>query len=401
MNAPAIRFLVVLSFLATFCAVGGCGPAEQEELAAVPTETQAPAPTKPPPPTATPEPTDTPVPPTATTTPAPTNTPLPPAESPTPAPTERVTGAQVYRDIDYTESGNPKQMITIYTPSDAEPPYNTLLLLPGAQNWLGLYEPLVQELINLGYAIVSPGIRQASHSWDGWTGTAGTVDAFCAYAWLAQNGTDYELDTERVVVFGHYTSGGHAATLGVADEEAYALFMTDCPHPIPETGRIAGVATFGGRFWMPEAMLTMWARDSMRYFDSFYGVPQENWSAKVDALKEVPPQEWRGGSALDEDAAQLARYLPLYWAQGPEGAQPSPPFLVVHAGKEDPPGKGKHFPESLDDSILMAEKLEAIGVTVSSQNYSGTAFQGIVEEGNYAIGQLATAIDTFMKKLPE
>jgi acetyl esterase/lipase len=233
-----------------------------------------------------------------------------------------------------------------------------------------------------------------------WSGTPGTVDAFCAYAWLAQNGAEYQLDTERLVVFGHYTSGGHAATLGVADEEAYALFMTECPHPIPETGRIAGVATFGGIFWIPEAVLTDHASSYSRYFSKFYDVSEEDWLDKVDALKEVPPQEWRGGSALDEAAAQLAQYLTLYWVQGPEEVQPSPPFLLMHAGKEDQ-SRAVRVPHSLDESKIMAEKLKAIGMTVTSQAFSTTAFHDITEEGHYSIARLANAIDAFMKEVFE
>jgi acetyl esterase/lipase len=290
-------------------------------------------------------------------------------------------------------------MLTIYVPTEVNPPYTTLLILPGVQTWAARYEPLVQELIDLGYAVVSADIRQARFTLSGnsWSGTPGTVDAFCAYAWLAQNGADYDLDTERLVVFGHYTGGGHAATLGVADEEAYALFMTDCPHPIPETGKIAGVATFGGRFWIPGESLGAWT--SSNYFSSSYGISEEDWSDKEEVLKEVPPQEWRGGSALDEAAAQLAQYLPLYWVQGAEGAQPSPPFLLVHAGKDD---EIHRTPINLlDESKVMAEKLEAMGVTVSSRAFSTTAFHGIVEEGHYSIARLANEIDAFMKELSE
>jgi acetyl esterase/lipase len=302
-------------------------------------------------------------------------------------------------------------MLTIYTQSDADPPYTTVLVLPSVQTPNAQYEPLVQELIDRGYAVVLAGIRQVkfrSGVESPWSGTPGTVDAFCAYAWLAQNSADYNLDMDRLVVFGHYTGGGHAATLGAADEEAYALFMTECPHPIPETGRIAGIATFGGRFWIPESSLSAQAWPYSTYFAMFYGIPKEDlyemptreeWYDRVDALKEAPPQEWRGGSALDEDAAQLAQYPPLYWVQGPEGAQPSPPFLLVHAGEEDDPMN--LAPASLDESAIMAEKLEAMGVSVRSKAFSGTAYHAIVEEGNSAIGRLADAIDAFVKELPD
>lgn len=400
MNASAIRFLVVLSLLATPFVASSCGPADQDEVAAMPTETEAPSPTEPPSPTATPKPTSTRVPPTATPTPAPTDTPEPPTPTPPPpTPTETVTGAQVYRNIDYAESGDRKRMLTIYTPNEVDPPYTTLLILPAVQSWATAYEPLVQELIGLGYAVVSADIRQVIAG-DTWSGTPGTVDAFCAYAWLAQNGAEYHLDTERLVVFGHFTSAGHAATLGVADEEAYALFMTECPHPIPETGRIAGVVTFGGRFFTPEGTLTDFGQPYSLYFSKFYNVSEEDWRDKVDALKEVPPQEWRGGGALDEAAAQLAQYLPLYWVQGPKGAQPSPPFLLVHAGKEygDYPVLAL---VSSHDSKIMAEKLEAMGVTVSSQTLSTAAYHDITKEGHSSIARLADAIDAFMKELSE
>ena len=49
----------------------------------------------------------------------------------------------------------------------------------------------------------------------------------------------------------------------------------------------------------------------------------------------------------------------------------------------------------------MAEKLETMGVSVSSRTFSGTAYHGIVEAGNSAIGRLADAIDAFVKELPE
>ena len=380
MNAPIARLLVVFGLLASLCAVGGCGPAEQEEVATVPTETQAPPPTEPPTPTATPAPTDTAVPATATPTPAPTDTSEPPTATPSPAPTESVSGAQVYHDIDYAESGDPKQMLTIYTPSDADPPYTTVLILPSVQTRDTQYEPLVQELIDLGYAVVFAGIRQVRFTSEStpYTGTPGTVDVFCAYAWLEQNGADHDLDMDRLVVFGHFTGGGHAATLGAADEEAYALFMTECPHPIPETGKIAGVATFGGRFFIPESSLSHQAWTYSTYFAMYYAIPKEDLSAKPDkdwwnrvyALKEVPPQEWRGGGVLDKDAAELAQYLPLYWVQGPEGPQPSPPFLLVHAGKETrrPPA-----PDSFGESEIMAKKLEAMGVSVTSTTFSSTS----------------------------
>jgi acetyl esterase/lipase len=299
-------------------------------------------------------------------------------------------------------------MLTIYTPSDPDPPHTTVLILPSVQIKSWQYEPLIQELIDLGYAVVFAGIRQVKFSsmMEPHGQAPGTEDAFCVYAWLAQNGADYDLDMDRLAVFGHFTGGGHAATLGAADEEAYATFMTECPHPIPETGKIAGVATFGGRFWIPESSLSRQAWPYSTYFAMYYGIPKEDlhaqpkedWWNRVDALKEVPPQEWRGGGVLDEDAAQLAQYLPLYWVQGPGGAQPSPPFLLVHAGKEElaPPA-----PDSFDESEVMAEKLEAMGVPVSSKAFPGTTYHGIVESGNAAIARLAAAIDGFLKGLPE
>jgi dipeptidyl aminopeptidase/acylaminoacyl peptidase len=217
-----------------------------------------------------------------------------------------------YPDVPYVPDGDPtKHVLDIYLP-EGEGPFPALMMIHcnGCSKWD--YAPQAEVLAEKGYATVTIEYRDISRS-----APLGPVqDSFCALAWLVDNGADYQIDPNRIAVFGHSLGGYPAAMIGTVDDPA--LFLDQCPSDLPEDYQVSGVIVYAGALQL------------------------------VDSA----PQAWRD---LDMDLEQLT---PTYWIDGTE-----PPFLILH-GMND-----TRIP--IDVSEQFAAALEAAGDDVQFMRIPG------------------------------
>ena len=116
---------------------------------------------------------------------------------------------QVIRDISYVPgSNNPFQQLDLYLPPKAQAPCPVIIWIHGGA-WIAgdkNHPPLLP--LSQGYAIASLNYRLAQHC----PHPAQINDCKAAVRWLKQNALKYNLDGERIGVWGH-SAGGHLTAL--------------------------------------------------------------------------------------------------------------------------------------------------------------------------------------------
>lgn len=121
-------------------------------------------------------------------------------------------------DIPYSLDGDPSQTMDIYYPDEAKP-YKLIVLIHGGNSFGGdkrdkSLEPIIREMVEDGYAVASIDYRSSDKAiWP-----AQLYDAKAAIRYLRENGLLYDLDTERIVVWGTST-GAHLALMLAATNE--------------------------------------------------------------------------------------------------------------------------------------------------------------------------------------
>jgi len=325
----------------------------------------------------------------ATVTLAPTRTAMPEPATPTPTP---VPDAPTHADLPYVDDGQRQHRLDVYLPEGARGPLPTLIGIPGinipstggitrSSFHAGTKEKLkllARHFSDRGYAVVAINYRYPSESLQQWE----TEDAFCALAWVHANAGSYGFDPQRIAVLGDNFSGMIAAKVGMVDEPA--LFLEDCPHTLPDTGRVAGVVTHGGHFFTPKFSLEVGAFINVFTvsFETQSEIPYRETYSIFERLSTLAPQEWREGQGLDGNAQKVARLLPLYWLDGSE-----PPFLLLH-GDFDPimrlqANVASNTPLELlppSESLAFADELRAAGVDVETVLIPDASYNGLMDE---------------------
>ena len=289
--------LILIGVLLT----AGCSPVTPAPAqTTVPTRTEAPAPVLP---TAT----FTMISPTETPAPTPTRTLLPPVET--------------IRNIAYVPDGVNQQVLNLYLPPEGEGPFPTVLLIHGGGGCMLDLAGLATQLARQGYAAASMNFRD----FPSYNYPAAVEDAFCSLGWLHANAATYQLDTQRFYALGHSMGGTLAAMLAVVDDTA--IFMSDCPHTLPETNRIHGVVTYTGIFDYTSPSMT---NALISYAGRYLG-----------GTKAAIPEIWSQAS-------------PMTWLDGSE-----PPFLLIHGEADDniPPEQSQAFAAALQATGVQNELL--------------------------------------------
>ena len=163
---------------------------------------------------------------------------------------------QVGHDVPY-QKGTSSQKLDVYIPSNASPPFKTVLSLHGGCfQWGSKSSPedmaQIQRFTNAGYAVVSvdyrladpknPDPRQRNLF------PASLEDAQDAARWLRTSGSKYHLETDRFVVFGYSAGATLAAYLGtrpLSGSSYRADDRTAGDNVMSE--KVAGVIDFFGR----------------------------------------------------------------------------------------------------------------------------------------------------------
>jgi len=288
-----------------------------------------------------------------TSAPATTPTDIQPINTLTPSPSLETRPSGTTRDVPYIANGHPRQKLDIYLPESASQPLPTLLLLHGGEG--NKHErPITfwaHRFSELGYAVVAPNVRDLpQHPYP-----ARPQDTFCALAWMHANAETYGFDPERIVAMG--ISGGAvvAAMLGTVDDRA--MYMEECPHPLPETNWLQGVVPFAGVF-----DLARWATESdeiRSYVNNYLG-----------ATLDKDPEIWAEASAIT-------------WVDGSE-----PPFLFIHGTADS----------AIDpiESTNLAAALDKMGVHAQVKLIPDAEHLAIVRNQ-----QALDAVDAFLAALAE
>lgn len=216
-------------------------------------------------------------------------------------------GTKVWRDLEYVKGGHERQRLDLYAPEKANGPTPVIVWVHGGA-WMGGGKdaggpaiPFVAE----GYAVASINYQLSQHA----VFPAQIEDCKAAIRWLRTNAKVYNLDSERIGVWGA-SAGGHLVALlgtsgGVKDLEGQGDHAD-------VSSRVQAVVDFFG----PTDFLQMDA----------HAVPGAT-------LKHDPassPESKLIGGAIQENPEKVGRANPIRYV-----TKETSPFLIVH-GEQDP-----------------------------------------------------------------
>ena len=251
----------------------------------------------------------------------------PPAPTPTEAPAE-----PTHSNLPYMDDDNPKHTLDIYLPDEVTEAIPTLLMIHGSLDSKDDHSEVGNYFAEQGYAVV-----MTEYQTDNGQQTA-IQELFCSLAWVHSNAEKYGVDSQRIYLFGYSLGGYFSATLGsIKDPSNY---QEGCPQPIPETNRAQGIITFAGLFGTPDVCMSPQGGWCLSGFASGNNMPLPEMLGIFEALREVPPSNWKDSSELSDEIKHFAEGLPLYWIDGSE-----PPFLIIHGDADDmvPVGESEAF----------------------------------------------------------
>ena len=259
-----------------------------------------------------------------------------PAPSPTPTPEPTATSIsqayEVITNLSYAVEGDSARQLSLYLPPEAHRK-PLALLVQGGQG----FPRLVRRFAEWGYPVIAFKSRNDSYLTE-------IQDAFCALVWTHANANTYGFDAEQIVPVGGSMWGGNAALLGLVDDPG--PFLKECPHVLPETGRVRAVIALAGVFDYSE---------EGDFFDGF----TERISDFMGGTPDQVPENWAAASAIT-------------WVEGDE-----PSFLLIH-GKADTnvhPHQSEKFAAALEGAGTDVELVLLPGVNHSSSVSSPKVFE--------------------------
>jgi acetyl esterase/lipase len=323
--------------------------------------------------------------PSATPPPTPTETPEPP-----PMPTEEAIPEAV--TIPYMDPDTDKdiaflsQWLRIHRPATADTLHPTVFLLSSGCHSPDVYDDLVERLVDRGYAVVAVRARKAD-SPEPYRSLLGE-DFDCAFAWLLDNTAAYDLDPERIFLFGHWYGGYEAAGMPLEDESHWAKEMRDCPYPVPDPSAIKGVITYDAHYAILEGVLSSHAST----YAAGWGIPGADMLTSVATLKAVPPQEWPESTLLDDNTRKLAKMLPLYWLHIADSSDAGiPPYLLIYGNVLSPMGH-----DFATEAETMAENMSVAGIDVTLTLLDNATWADLIDAQTDVPARVAEAVDAFI-----
>jgi acetyl esterase/lipase len=216
-------------------------------------------------------------------------------------------GTKIHANLEYVPGGHERQRLDLYIPTKADTPLPVIVWIHGGA-WLGgSKDGGVPALlfVGKGYAVASINYRLSQHA----VFPAQIQDCKAAIRWLRANAQTYNLNPERIGVWGA-SAGGHLVALlgtsgGVEDREGKGGHAD-------QSSRVQAVVDFFG----PTDFLQMDA----------HAVP----GARLKHDPPTSPESRLIGGAIQENAEKVARANPIQYV-----TSDAPPFLIVH-GEQDP-----------------------------------------------------------------
>jgi acetyl esterase/lipase/enterochelin esterase-like enzyme len=216
-------------------------------------------------------------------------------------------GTKLHANLEYTPGGHERQRLDLYVPAQADTPLPVIVWIHGGAWMAGSKDgggPAL-PLTGRGYAVASINYRLSQHA----AFPAQIEDCKAAIRWLRANATTYNLDPERIGVWGA-SAGGHLVALlgtsaGARDGEGQLGNAN-------QSSRVQAVVDFFG----PTDFLLMDA----------HALP----GARLKHDAPDSPESKLLGGAIQQHVDQAARANPVTYV-----TKDAPPFFIVH-GEQDP-----------------------------------------------------------------
>src|SRR5262249_3763894 len=123
-------------------------------------------------------------------------------------------GTKVHRNLEYVKGGHERQRLDLYVPAKADAPVPVIVWIHGGA-WLGGSKagggPAL-AFVGKGYAVASINYRLSQHA----VFPAQIEDCKAAIRWLRANAKRYNLNPERIGVWGASAGGHRVALLGTS-----------------------------------------------------------------------------------------------------------------------------------------------------------------------------------------
>jgi acetyl esterase/lipase len=226
------------------------------------------------------------------------------AQTPRPKPPD---GTKVHANVEYVPGGHERQRLDLYVPAEADTPLPVIVWVHGGAWTAGSKDgggpalPFVAK----GYAVACINYRLSQHA----VFPAQIEDCKAAIRWLRANAKTYNLNPERIGVWGASAGGHLVALLGtfgsVKDHEGKG-------GNADQSSRVQAVVDFFG----PTDLLQMDA----------HAVP----GARLKHDSPTSPESRLIGGAIQENVEKVGRANPIKYV-----SNDAPPFLIVH-GEQDP-----------------------------------------------------------------
>ncbi len=216
-------------------------------------------------------------------------------------------GTKVHANLEYVPDGHERQRLNLYVPANADAPLPAIVWIHGGA-WMGGSKdggsPAL-SFVGKGYALACINYRLSQHA----VFPAQLDDCKAAIRWLRANANTYNLNPERIGVWGASAGGHLVALLGasgnVEDREGTG-------GNAGQSSRVQAVVDFFG----PTDFLQMDA----------HALPRAR-------LKHDPansPESRLIGGAIQENVEKVKCANPITYV-----TKDAPPFLIVH-GEQDP-----------------------------------------------------------------
>jgi acetyl esterase/lipase len=239
------------------------------------------------------------------------------------------------QDLAYVTDGHVRQKLDLYLPKHASEPTPLILWIHGggwANGSKANCPPLQEGLTEQGYAVGSMDYRLSGDA----IFPAQIEDCKAAIRWLRAHAAEYNLDPDRIGVWGSSAGGHLVALLGTSGH----VTEFDVGEHLDHSSQVQAVCDFYG----PTDLLQMDA----------HALPTARM--KHDAADS--PESRLIGGPIQAHPAQAAKANPITYV-----SQAAPPFLIVH-GDKDPL-------VPLHQSQLLFEALKSAGVHVRFHTLKG------------------------------
>jgi acetyl esterase/lipase len=216
-------------------------------------------------------------------------------------------GTKAHANLEYVAGGHARQRLDLFVPTNADTPLPVIVWVHGGA-WMGGSKdgggPAL-PFAGKGYAVASINYRLSQHA----VFPAQIEDCKGAIRWLRANAKTYNLNPERIGVWGA-SAGGHLVALlgtsgGVEDREGKG-------GNLDQSSRVQAVVDFFG----PTDFLQMDA----------HALP----GARLKHDVPTSPESRLIGGAIQENVEKVGRANPIKYV-----TKDAPPFLIVH-GEQDP-----------------------------------------------------------------